>query len=308
MIRPRLEDWTIELVRELAENATDENDWFDFKEMLNEPEKTNRQSGLERLRKSVAAFANSSGGYLIFGVSDQLPRKLVGIKGTEFSRDFETKVKLGIEPSVDFAAPRAFPVADGASIYIVYIPKSQRGPHWVHVGEKSSATRVFLKRTAGGSNQEMSYEEVRASFQNHEERLGKLNILIGELREIREVAKTLEEALAGRPEHLSVTAAAFLNRYPTDVLQLLLADPSIFGLLGVDEALWKDLGKIRETVRRSNLVGDLLAQSLTQVVGKAVLLQTEVRDSAVAIIARCERVLPILESRISKVRPAENGE
>jgi hypothetical protein len=293
VIPSRLEDWTIAAIERIAATGPVENDVYDFK--IKVPD-------ADTCRAITAAFSNTRGGFLIFGVDKH--RNVLGTDNPETPRNFQNALAKDFEPSPDYEFAPPLPLANGNQVFVAHIRQSKRGPHAVREKEKW----VYLERTAGGTNVSMSPSQTRMAFQDAEATQGKLNILIGELREIREVAKLLEEALAGRPEHLSVTAAAFLNRYPTDVLQLLLADPSIFGLLGVDEGLWKELGKIRETVRRSNMFGDLLARSLTEIVGKANLLQTDVRDTAVAIIERCDRVLPILESQISKVRPAENGE
>ena len=292
MIPSRLEDWTIAAIERIAATGPVENDVYDFKTKVPDA---------DTCRAITAAFSNTRGGFLIFGVDKH--RNVVGTDNTETPRNFQNALAKDFEPSPDYEFAPPIPLANGNQVFVAHIRQSKRGPHAVREKEKW----VYLERTAGGTNVSMSPSQTRMAFQDAEATQGKLNILVGELREIREVAKLLEEALAGRPEHLSVPPAAFLNRYPTGVLERLLSDPSIAALLG-DEALWKELGRVREAARRSNLSGDLLARSLTEIVGKANLLQTDVRDTAVAIIERCDRVLPILESRISKVRPAENGE
>ncbi len=55
-----------------------ESGWLEFKESFNW---LNRS----KYAKSIGAFANNQGGYLVFGVKD-LPRELVGLQGDEFDR------------------------------------------------------------------------------------------------------------------------------------------------------------------------------------------------------------------------------
>ena len=61
-----LEDWTLESLTSLVERGF-ESESFDLKERLPHPAS---DKGKRRLRKEVAAFANSAGGFLIFGVAD----------------------------------------------------------------------------------------------------------------------------------------------------------------------------------------------------------------------------------------------
>jgi predicted HTH transcriptional regulator len=67
LLPDRLQDWTIRHVEQLVQRGVHENDQFDLKEMLPHPADN---AGKMRLKKTCAAFANSAGGYLIFGVAD----------------------------------------------------------------------------------------------------------------------------------------------------------------------------------------------------------------------------------------------
>ena len=53
----RLEDWTLDIVREIAASGITENDWYDVKASL--------QGQADHQRKIVAAFANTQGGFLV---------------------------------------------------------------------------------------------------------------------------------------------------------------------------------------------------------------------------------------------------
>jgi predicted HTH transcriptional regulator len=63
----RLEDWTLGTIKGLLKAGAFENEAFDFKEQLPMP---SDKEGKHRLRKSIAAFANSGGGFLIYGIKD----------------------------------------------------------------------------------------------------------------------------------------------------------------------------------------------------------------------------------------------
>jgi len=71
MVPDRLEDWTIKRVEQLAARGVYESDSFDLKEML--PARPD-DSGKFRLKKACAAFANSAGGFLVFGVTNDLEK------------------------------------------------------------------------------------------------------------------------------------------------------------------------------------------------------------------------------------------
>ena len=68
MIPQALGEWTVESVRRLLELGAHEGDRFELKEALPH---SKDEAGKDRLRKTCAAFANSFGGFIIFGVKDQ---------------------------------------------------------------------------------------------------------------------------------------------------------------------------------------------------------------------------------------------
>jgi hypothetical protein len=289
VIPSRLEDWTIAAIARIAATGPVENDVYDFK--IKVPE-------ADTCRAITAAFSNTRGGFLIFGVDKH--RNVLGTDNTETPRNFQNALAKDFEPSPDYEFAPPLKLDNGNQVFVAHIRQSKRGPHAVRDKEKW----VYLERTAGGTNVSMSPSQTRMAFQDAEATQGKLNILIGELREIREVAKLLEHVLE-RVHELPTPPEPFLNPFPTDVLQLLLADPSIFSLVGVDSKLWNDLGKIRESARRSNAAGEIVGRDPFMVRGHTGLLYSQMRGRAKEVVERCDRVLPILESRISKVRPAE---
>ena len=61
-----------------------ESGWLEFKESFNWNSK-------DKYAKSMNAFANNKGGYIVFGIKDQ-PRELVGLQSTNFETTDEAKI------------------------------------------------------------------------------------------------------------------------------------------------------------------------------------------------------------------------
>lgn len=147
---PSLDDWTIGYVKNIIENHIVENYFFDFKKDL---------PNADNLTDACCAFANSFGGFIIFGV-DNSNFQIVGLKfDKEFSNKFNSKLR--IYPPINFSEPKFLEdPTSGKYLIIFYIHPSDNKPH-VHCDQNK---RRFLKRTNGG-NQLMTYEEIKNLFQ-----------------------------------------------------------------------------------------------------------------------------------------------
>ncbi|MBP7962108.1 MAG: ATP-binding protein [Caldilineaceae bacterium] len=186
MIPRTLQEWTLDTIVELVDKRVFESETFDFKEML--PHKK-EPSGKDRLSKLCAAFANSDGGFIIFGISDKVSvsssDRLVGIEpDLDFPEHFGSYAQK-CHPSVywRFRNP-PIRLTNGRLIHIVQIPKSWNAPHAVGDGEKGW---YFEKRTNKG-NEPMSIEEVRVGFLGYYEKRLKLQLLRSELKTLYELA------------------------------------------------------------------------------------------------------------------------
>ena len=227
-----------------------ESDRFDFKEMLPlkkaEPDKIG-------LKKLCAAFANSDGGFLIFGVKDNKDLSAADrIVGLDPAQDFP--VQFGnypgaSEPSLSGAWSFRNPpimLGNGRVVHVVHVPPSPRRPH----GVLEEQRWWFCKRTNKGT-EVMSHEEIRMSFQDLETRRSKLALISSELGHMRFLAQRLLEKV---PENASTDAlvidTAWTTRYPTSVLDLLLGDA--FSLVTRKLDLWAALSALRVEVRQSN--------------------------------------------------------
>lgn len=178
----RLEDWTLDLVRDLASSGAAENDWYDLKGQLQQA---------DHQRKVVAALANTRGGFLVFGVTDD--RQVVGVRSAELPRDFASKLTSSLNPSVSFEFAPPLSLADASAVWICEVHRSQRGPHGVFQNDHW----VFPKRTEAGTNVTMSVEEVRIACQETDVRRGRLMLLLAEVRHLRQLV-SIVVAQAGR--------------------------------------------------------------------------------------------------------------
>lgn len=275
MIPASLTGWTLDVVRRVAASAITENDIFDLKADL---------QPAEHQRKIVAAFANTRGGYLVFGVDND--RQVLGVQNPELARDFGSKLRNGIEPAVDYTVGTPLQVAPDRFVYVIEVPRSNRVPHAVFLNN----SWTFLKRTAGGSNDPMTYEEIRLAFQDTETKRSKLALVSSELELIEAVADRVVKGVPEDFEAKSLFHWAWVTRFPTELLDSLLGDA--FSLLAGQAETWAGLAYIRDLVRVTNTLCEALSQlpfsALSGVEAQQQSFQKEIRRNAVELIARCK--------------------
>ena len=239
MIPKSLFDWSEKAVRLLLDAGIFEAEEFDFKESLPH----NKDSGgKERLRASCCAFANSIGGFLVFGVSDDRAKRaderLVGIEqGCDFPARFGSYPQL-CNPSVhwEFQNP-AIVLSSGRMLQVVYIPRSWKAPH--ATGTPEDGWRL-LKRTNKG-NEGMTYEEIRGSFLGFYEKRIRLQLLQTELASLQAIAT---EAFVADPATIETHySLVTLNAH---VIDSILADT--YPLMAENPELPTVLGQLRKAV------------------------------------------------------------
>jgi hypothetical protein len=146
MIHAKLDAVTEAYLTALVTNAVREGRTIEYKAEL---PGTSDQSKKEFLA-DASSFANTSGGDLIYGVSeaDGLP---TGVPGVDVSTvDGETQrldsmIRAGIEPRVKHLI-RALPIADGKHVLIIRIDRSWIGPHRVVFGGHD---KFYARNSAG---------------------------------------------------------------------------------------------------------------------------------------------------------------
>jgi hypothetical protein len=200
MVPRTLREWTLDAVSKLLYAGAYESDLFDFKERL--PDSKN-EDDKKRLRRTCCSFANTDGGFLVFGIVDdkslQPIQRIVGIdRSTDFPEHFGNYPRT-CSPSIDwdFLNP---PIAltSGRVLHVVHLPRSWRAPHAVG---SPDAGWTFVKRTNKGA-EGMTMEEIRASFLGYYEKRLKLQLLKAELLAIRDSAA---HAFVSDPENASTS-------------------------------------------------------------------------------------------------------
>lgn len=152
----RLQDWNLQVLRGFIAAGQFETDSFDFKEVLIANPKGG-DSYRQSLTKTACAFANTRGGFFVFGVKDaqsssSAEDRLRGIPySSEFAKQFGDQVATA-EPTLYFVPqnpPIMVPETDKV-VFVVHVPRGLRGPHMTRDG-------LFYKRTNAG-NARMSYQ------------------------------------------------------------------------------------------------------------------------------------------------------
>lgn len=244
MVPRTLDEWTLDAITELLDKRCGEPEAFDFKEML--PHSSD-DAGKHRLRKACCAFANSSGGFIVFGVKDEsrLPTtdRLVGLEPSlDFNKLFSDYANA-CRPSVQWE-PKTPPMRleSGRLIQVAFIPRSWRGPHCVKPSNGGEGY-VFPKRVTGADD-EMSYEEVRLSFLGYYEKRIKLQLLRSELENILATANSM------RPGGPALATATLIQTFSLDVLESVLGET--YTILAGEGALLQALTAIRSRGRLVN--------------------------------------------------------
>jgi hypothetical protein len=245
MIPTELTGWTIEVVETLLARKSFESDLFDYKAQI--PHSKDRDGKL-RLRKECCAFANTEGGFLIFGVHDDRSlapaARLVGIPVADDFAAYFGEYPAQCAPTIDWTiGSLALRDKPDMFLHIVHIPRSWRGPHVVADDQKTDLW-YFSKRTNKGI-EAMSYEEVRMAFTGQYERRRKLRLLRQELEQIGSQSSIF--ILPDEPKTLFTPVASEL---PLGLIEAIINDS--FLILEERGGLLNDLNELRFLARQIN--------------------------------------------------------
>lgn len=124
------DNYTLEDIENLIKNEVEESLYLDYKEAraLAKTDKARLD-----ITKDVSSFANSDGGIIVYGVSEQgaKPKEVTPIDGREFAKEWLENIIQQIQPRID--GIKIFPIRiEGdieRSIYVVQIPRSANAPH-----------------------------------------------------------------------------------------------------------------------------------------------------------------------------------
>ena len=293
MIPKNLDEWTVSVITDLLTKGYFESEDFDFKERLPH---NNDETGKVRLVKTCCAFANSGGGFLIFGISNNaslpIQNRLVGIDpNVDFPEHFGTYPQR-CTPNVqwDFKNP-PISLESGNVIHVIHIPQSWSAPHSFEV---TNDGRCFAKRTNKG-NEPMSYEEIRLAFLQYYEKRLKLQLLKAELDNIK---KHTEDLII--PPHAASTQPA-MGDFSLTVLETVLADT--YTILAGNQELLDALAEVRNRCSKINIILQIFYRLATPemvyntpypnpTIEKH---NTNVTDECRPLLLTCSRALQLLE-------------
>jgi Putative DNA-binding domain len=177
-----LDTWTFETVSQVVREREYEPATFDYKAVLNVPRAdTQKLEHLKSICRTACSMANSSGGFILFGVLDRETKvsnpleRIKGIPLGDHRKQFAEKVQH-IQPEIHFeTSPKALVLPDDSTrcLFVVHIPISQARPHMLTL----DGEYAFYRRGDGGKADCMNFYEVRDQMLNTEERRRKIKVL-----------------------------------------------------------------------------------------------------------------------------------
>jgi len=122
--------YTLELYKLIEDGEGPE---IEFKRKFSTPEK---------IAKEMIAFANTKGGYLLFGVDDD--KKIFGIESEKSELELiDTAAKFYCEPEVDYKT-EIVPIRD-TDVVVIQVFESRTKPHKLIDENDKTSTRVYIR-------------------------------------------------------------------------------------------------------------------------------------------------------------------
>lgn len=162
MLEKKLEMITIEDIQLLVDNEVGEGRTIEYKSELHIAKGDERKEFLA----DVSSFANSDGGDLIFGVTENdlthIPSSLCGVRignEDEFILKLESMFRDSFQPRIQSIQFRIIPLFEDLIILLIRIPRSYQMPHRVIYNGHDK----FYRRNAKGKYP-MDVNELRSAF------------------------------------------------------------------------------------------------------------------------------------------------
>jgi predicted HTH transcriptional regulator len=177
--RKDLDQLTQDDLQQLIDNQVSESRTMEYKQALpslHPPEKK------REFLADVSSFANTVGGYIVFGMKaqDGVPVALTGLEGLNSDAailQLDRAIRDGIAPRIQgirWSPP--IPLRNGNSALVLYIPQSADAPHMVTA---DTTSRFWARDTRG--KYDMDVQQIRAAFLASDA----VNQVLRRLREIR---------------------------------------------------------------------------------------------------------------------------
>jgi len=296
MILSNVDDWDYQLIEKLVKDGFFETDKFDLKEDI--PHRSDKNSR-DRLEKSVCSFANTEGGFLVFGIKDDrslsYKDRIIGIDSNrDFPREFGDKI-ANIEPHFyyNFRNP-AISIPDSPNVvHVVKIDQSSERPHW------TSKRELYFRTNRG--NEPMSYQQVKDSFLGEEQRRQKLRLLFIELLVNMEHCP----AMVMSEEHINEQYS--LVTLDSTVLQTLLVDT--YPIIIANTELVRLLIMIREEINvMNNKIKIFHSEIALPITTRKDIVKSHnefIKNSVQRLVPLLDRSLEILKEKYGLVNPFE---
>ena len=160
----------IDNIKIIVQDKIPESRTLDYKREL--PPQTD--AGNKELLKDISAFANTVGGYLIYGIEEKegVPTEILGVEVNNFDglkQRFENLLRTGVDPVIRGVDYCAININDLKKIVILKIPRSIARPHVVKIKEHFR----FYGRNPSGVHQ-LEIEDLRRAFLESESLAAKI--------------------------------------------------------------------------------------------------------------------------------------
>lgn len=144
-----------------------ENICIDFKQFWDKVSSEEKEKKKRDFVVDVTSFANTSGGYLIFGIKEKdkipvefTPFEIPSIEDLE--KQLGQLIQTRVEPPLVGYKFKAIEIAKSKYIFIVMIPKSFNAPHGVK--KPDDVNYYFYGRTNDGRNYPYKFSEIKEHF------------------------------------------------------------------------------------------------------------------------------------------------
>lgn len=167
LIDKRFNEIDNKYINYLVDNKIAEDKMLDYKEELPGPKDSDKKEFLA----DISSFANASGGYILYGVSEERdekgkpsgkPKNTEGLKGINSDaeiRRMEDLIIHGLEPRIIGFQARAIDGFQNGPIILCHIPKSWISPHKVTL---QTSSRFYTRKNGG--KYPMDVSEIRSSI------------------------------------------------------------------------------------------------------------------------------------------------
>jgi Putative DNA-binding domain len=161
-----IDELNFEHVEALVNNSRSEGRRIDFKEAFKRTDNGKSRDSHE-IAKDVAAFANSSGGDIVYGLIEKDgiaigTTSVASVEEVEELHNFvQTSVRDGVSPYIDIRC-KYIPIGDNSGVYVIRVPKSFQAPHAVR--KRGEREALWFFRRGEDSAIPMEESDVRHAY------------------------------------------------------------------------------------------------------------------------------------------------